>query len=161
MSSRMAIACFALLSGAAAGVPAAAADLQNRVQLQVFQVKVVDPSGKVGQIPITFYIDTPGSRNAQAVCQVGPRLRDALLTHLRRETYSLDRQGKIDTLTIAEGARPVIEGAVKKDNVVGVEVSMDPPKVKPAAAPMFARIGCIGVADAGTDEDDKAKKKKK
>lgn len=160
MPSRVAIACFALLTGAATGLPAAAAELQNRVQLQVFQVKVIDPAGKMGQIPITVYIDTPGSRNAQAVCQVGPRLRDALLTHLRKETYTLDQQGKIDTLAIAENARPVIEGTVRKDNVVGVEVSMDPPKVKPAAAGMFARMGCIGVTDAGADEDNKKKKKK-
>ena len=94
------------------------------------------------------------------MCQVGPRLRDALLTHLRKETYTLDQQGKIDTLAIAENARPVIEGTVRKDNVVGVEVSMDPPKVKPAAAGMFARMGCIGVTDAGADEDNKKKKKK-
>jgi len=85
-------------------------------------------------------------------------LRDALLTHLRKDTYKLDAQGKLDTASIAEGARPVVEKAVNKDNVIGVAVSMDPPKINAASSAMFARLGCIGVVE---DDDKKAAKKKK
>jgi hypothetical protein len=153
-----AVAGFAMLALSAAAGPAQAQSQQNRVQLQVFQVKVVDTTGKMGQIPITVFVDTPGSRNATAVCSVGPRLRDALLTHLRKDIYKLDAQGKIDTASIAEGARPIVENAVKKENVIGVAVSMDPPKINAASSAMFARLGCIGVVEDG---DRKAAKKKK
>jgi len=153
-----AVAGFAVLALLAAAGPAQAQSPQNRVQLQVFQVKVIDTTGKVGQIPITVFIDTPGSRSSTAVCSVGPRLRDALLTHLRKDTYKLDAQGKLDTASIAEGARPVVEKAVNKENVIGVAVSMDPPKINAASSAMFARLGCIGVVE---DDDKKAAKKKK
>ena len=136
---------------------AEAADPSNRVQLQVFQVKVIDSTGKQGQIPITFYIDAPNSRSAQAICSVGPRVRDALITHLRKEIYPMDRQNQVDTVGIAEKARPVIEEAVKKENVTHVIVSMDPPKISAASSGMFARMGCIGVAE----ETDKKPAKKK
>lgn len=155
------LACLGLVMASALlvlGPAARAADLQNRVQLQVFQVKVVDPAGKQGQVPITVYIDTPSSRHAQSVCSVGPRVRDALITHLRKDVYPMDKTGKLDTVKIATGARPVIEDAVKKENVVGVEVSMEPPKISAAGSAMFARLGCIGVAEES--EKSKANKKK-
>jgi hypothetical protein len=152
------LACLSVFTAVVLGPAALAADPQNRVQLQVFQVKVVDPAGKQGQMPITVYIDTPGSRQAQAICSVGPRVRDALVTHLRKDIYVMDKAGKLDTQAIAVGARPVIENAVKKENVVGVEVSMDPPKISAAGSGMFARMGCIGVAEE--TEKQKAKNKK-
>jgi hypothetical protein len=133
------------------------ADAQNRVQLQVFQVKVTDSTGKPGQVPITFYIDSSSSRGAQSICSVGPRVRDALITHLRKETYPMNQQNQVDTVGIAEKARPVIEDVVKKENVTNVVVSMDPPKISAAGSGMFARMGCIGVAE---ESEKKGAKKK-
>ena len=152
-------AAIAALAATAFASPGLAQVPQNRVQLQVFQVKVIDNTGKQGQVPITFYIDTPNSRSAQAICSVGPRVRDALTTHLRKETYPMDRQGQLDTAGIAEKARPVIEEAVKKENVTGVVVSMDPPRVSAAGSGMFARMGCIGVAEESERSKAKAKNK--
>ena len=142
----------AAVSALAAGggfAPAHGADPQNRVQLQVFQVKVVDTKGTQGQIPVTVYIDTPNRRGSSDVCSMAPRLRDALNTYLRRETYKLDPQGNLtDTARMAQGARPVIEGQVKAENVAGVEIKQGAPQVKASAATMFQKSGCIGVADA-------------
>jgi hypothetical protein len=143
---------FVTASGAAQ-----AAESQNRVQLQVFQVKVVDAQGKPGQMPVTVYIDTPNRQGSTDVCGVAPRLRDALNTYLRKETYRLDGQGNLsETAKMAVGARPVVEGAVKKENVSGVEIKQGAPSVKPSAASMFQKSGCIGVAEAV--EDTKGKK---
>lgn len=137
---------------------ALAADSQNRVQLQVFQVKVVDAKGTQGQMPVGVYIDTPNRKASTDVCGVAPRLRDALNTYLRKETYPLDAKGNLtDTARMALGARPIIENAVKAENVVGVEIKQGAPSVKASAASMFQKSGCIGVADA--NEDPKAKGK--
>ena len=138
--------------------PAYAADPQNRVQLQVFQVKVVDPKGTQGQMPVAVYIDTPNRRSSTDVCAVAPRLRDALNTYLRKETYQLDAKGTItDMARMSQGAKPIVEGAVKAENVVAVEIKQGAPQVKASAATMFQKSGCIGVADA--NEDPKAKGK--
>jgi hypothetical protein len=135
-----------------------AADQQNRVQLQVFQVKVVDTKGVRGQMPVGVYIDTPSRKASVDVCGLGPRLRDALNTYLRKETYKLDQRGNLtDTARMAEGARPVVENAVKAENVAGVEIKQGAPSVKASAASMFQKSGCIGVAEA--NEDSKAKSK--
>jgi hypothetical protein len=153
----------ALLAGtifvAGAFVPAAeAADPTNRIQLQVFQVKVVDTKGQQGQMPVGVYIDTPNRKASTDVCSLGPRLRDALNTYLRKETYQLDAKGNLqDTARMGQGARPIIENQVKAENVVGVEVKQGAPTVKASAAAMFQKSGCIGVADA--NEDSKAKSK--
>jgi hypothetical protein len=138
--------------------PADAADPQNRVQLQVFQVKVVDPKGVRGQTPVSVYIDTPNRKSSTDVCAVAPRVRDALNTYLRKETYKVDARGNIaDMARMSEGARPVVEGAVKAENVAGVEIKQGAPSVKASAASMFQKSGCIGVVDA--NEDPKAKSK--
>jgi hypothetical protein len=132
--------------------PAAAADPQNRVQLQVFQVKVVDPKGTQGQMPVVVYIDTPNRKSSTDVCGVAPRLRDALNTYLRKETYAVNAQGAIvDMARMSQGARPIVEGAVKAENVAGVEIKQGAPQVKASAATMFQKSGCIGVADANEE----------
>jgi hypothetical protein len=125
--------------------PASAA---SRVQFQAFYVSFVDSAGKQGQVPIALAIDVPSAQSGSAICSVGPRIRDTLLGALRKEVYRLDRQGKLDTAAIAQKIRPVVEGAVGQENVVGVDVSMDLPKVSAAAASgAFARLGCIGAHD--------------
>jgi hypothetical protein len=137
---------------------ASAADPQNRVQLQVFQLKVVDTKGTQGQIPIGVYIDTPNRRASTEVCAVAPRLRDALNTHLRKETHKLDAQGNLtDTARMAKEARPIIESAAKPENVAGVEIKQGAPQVKASAATMFQKSGCIGVTDAIDDAKAKGK----
>jgi len=137
---------------------ARAAESQNRVQLQVFQVKVVDPKGTQGQMPVTVYIDVPNRQSSTDVCAVAPRLRDALNTYLRKETYKLDDRGNItDMARMSQGARPIVDGAAKAENVAGVEIKQGAPQVKASAASMLQRSGCIGVADA-TDAPKGAKK---
>ncbi len=138
---------------------AEAADPQNRVQLQVFQVKVSDVKGVQGQMPVAVYIDVPNRKSSTDVCAVAPRLRDALNTYLRKETYKLDAQGNIiDMARMSQGARPVVEGAVKAENVSGVEIKQGAPQVKASAASMFQKSGCIGVADANEEPKGGAKK---
>jgi hypothetical protein len=139
--------------------PAEAADPQNRVQLQVFQVKVVDPKGTLGQLPVTVYIDVPNRKSSTDVCAMAPRLRDALNTHLRKETYKLDERGNIiDVARMSQAARPIVEGAAKAENVAGVEIKQGAPQVKASAASMLQRSGCIGVADANEEPKGGAKK---
>jgi len=138
---------------------AEAADPQNRVQLQVFQVKVVDPKGTQGQMPVAVYIDVPNRQASTDVCAVAPRLRDALNTYLRKENYKLDAQGNIiDIKRMSQDARPIVEGAVKASNVAGVEIKQGAPQVKASAASMFQKSGCIGVADANEEPKGGAKK---
>lgn len=137
---------------------AEAADPQNRVQLQVFQVKVVDLKGTQGQMPVAVYIDVPNRQASTDVCAMAPRLRDALNTYLRKETYKLDAQSNIvDIKRMSQDARPIVEGAVKASNVTGVEIKQGAPQVKASAASMFQKSGCIGVADAS--EEPKGAKK--
>jgi hypothetical protein len=117
----------------------------SRVQFQVFYVSTVDPAGRQAQLPITVYMDVPNQQSVNSVCSVGPRVRDAVVVSLRKETYPLDRMGKLDTQRVAQQIRPALESAVGKDTVVGIIVSMEPPKVSAAAASgAFARLGCMG-----------------
>ena len=152
LSRGRAVAAMAALSGivfVAGNLPANAADPQNRIQLQVFQIKVVDAKGVQGQMPVGVYIDTPNRKATNDVCGIAPRLRDALNTHLRKQTYPLDAKGNLQNVgAMSTAARPVVEGAVDKDNVVGVEIKQGAPSVKASAASMFQKSGCIGVADA-------------
>ncbi len=136
-----------------------AADPQNRVQLQVFQVKVVDPKGTQGQTPVAVYIDVPNRQASTDVCAMAPRLRDALNTYLRKETYTVDAQGRItDIARMSGGARPVVDSTVKASNVTGVEIKQGAPQVKASAASMFQKSGCIGVADANEEAKGAPKK---
>ena len=130
--------------------PSRAADVsQNRVQLQVFQVKVIEVQGRQGQMPVAVYIYVPNRKASKDVCAVAPRVRDALNTHLRKETYKLDAKGNLQDLpAMSAAARPVVENAAKKENVSGIEIKQGPPQVKSSAASMFQKSGCIGVADA-------------
>jgi hypothetical protein len=142
----------AALTIVSAAAPSGAADLANRIQLQVFQVKVVNTKGQHGQMPVSVYIDTPNRKASSEVCGLAPRLRDALNTYLRKETYKLDPQGNLtETGRMAEGARPVVETAVKAENVTGVKIKQGVPSVKASAATMFQRSGCIGVVEANED----------
>jgi hypothetical protein len=129
--------------------PARAADPSNRVQLQVFQVKVVDVKGVQGQLPVTVYIDTRDRNASTDVCAVAPRIRDALNTYLRKETYKLNEKGNLaDTARMSAGARPIVDSTAKAENIVNVDVKQGAPAVKASAAAMFQKSGCIGVADA-------------
>lgn len=147
---RLVVLCIAL------GFAAAPASAASRVQFQVFYVPFVDTLGRHGQVPLSVALEVPTQQSASAICSVGPRVRDTLLTSLRKQTYRLDRDGRIDTGAIEERIRPVIEGAVGKDNVLDVDVSMDPPKVSAAAASgAFARLGCMSSSDQANAEKEK------
>ena len=147
---RLFVLCLAIAFGS---TPALAG---SRVQFQVFYVSYVDMAGKQGQLPISIALDTPSQQSANAVCSVGPRVRDALVVGLRKEIYRLDRSGKMDTAAIAQKVRPVIEKVVGTENVLDVAVSMDPPKVSAAAASgAFARLGCIGANDQASTAKEK------
>jgi hypothetical protein len=141
-TARLLVLCLTIAFGS---TPALAS---SRVQFQVFYVSFVDTVGKQGQLPLSIALDAPSQQSANAICSVGPRVRDALVVSLRKEIYRLDRSGKMDTAGIALKIRPVIENVVGTENVLDVAVSMDPPKVSAAAASgAFARLGCIGAND--------------
>jgi len=140
--ARLFVLCLAIAFGSTQALAA------SRVQFQVFYVSFIDTAGKQGQLPISIALDVPSQQSANAICSIGPRVRDALVVSLRKETYRLDRNGRMDTAAIAQKIRPVIEKVVGTENVLDVAVSMDPPKVSAAAASgAFARLGCIGAND--------------
>jgi hypothetical protein len=144
-SIRLALA-FVLLA-----TPALAADSKSRVQLQVVQVKSVSPSGSISEQPITVLINTTNSQGSEKVCSLAPRVRDAVNQRITKQTYKLDRDGKLDTAKIASDLTQPVKNAGGAENVVSVEVQMGGPHVKGAAATAFARTGCIGAAQIGDD----------
>jgi hypothetical protein len=141
-------AAFAILA-----VPAFAADSQPRVQLQVVQVKAVNPAGVISEQPVTVLINTSSSQASEKVCAVAPRVRDAVNQRVTKESYKLDKDGKLDLAKIATDLTPGVKSAGGAENVVSVNVQMGGPHVKGAAATMFARTGCIGASQIGDDED--------
>jgi hypothetical protein len=143
------------LAAAAAilAAPALAADTQPRVQLQVVQVKATNPAGTISEQPVTVLINTSSSQASEKVCSVAARVRDAVNQRVTKETYKLDKDGKLDTAKIAADLTPGVKAAGGPENVVSVNVQMGGPHIKGAAATAFARTGCIGASQIGDDED--------
>jgi len=142
-------------------MPAFAADApQPRVQLQIVQVKAVNPTGAISEQPITVMINTTSSQASEKVCSVAPRVRDAVNQRITKESYQLDKDGKLDIAKIASDLTPGVKAAGGPENVVSVSVQMGGPHVKGAGATAFARTGCVSAAQIGDDEPKKEAPKK-
>jgi hypothetical protein len=70
-----------------------------------------------------------------------------VFSRLRKMKLRLDKDGLLDMGRITETLRPVVERAVKRDIVRGVEARQQTPKVSAAGARLFTRTGCIGVGE--------------
>ncbi|NQV55831.1 MAG: hypothetical protein HQ503_08235 [Rhodospirillales bacterium] len=137
----------AVLAAAAGGVPTPV-QAQERVQLQVFMVKVIVPrKKKAQQLPITVYIDALDSEASRYICAINPRIRAAILQRLRNQKFPMDRKGKINIKPIAQEILPIIRKSIGRDIVLDVEVKQGAPKVGSGGAHLFARTGCISVVD--------------
>lgn len=153
MTSSIRLALGSMFGLALLAAPAVAADTQPRVQLQVVQVKAVNPAGTISEQPITVLINTTSSQASEKVCSVAPRVRDAVNQRITKESYKLDKDGKLDTAKIAADLTPGVKTAGGAENVVSVNVQMGGPHIKGAAATAFARTGCIGASQIGDDEE--------
>ncbi|MBT4720026.1 MAG: hypothetical protein HN632_01855 [Rhodospirillaceae bacterium] len=134
-------------AGALVATPSPAA-AQDRVQLQVFMMKLPTGRGKqTKHTPITVYIDTDHPKDSRYVCAIAPRIINSVFSRLRRMKLRLDKDGLLDMGRITETLRPVVKRAVKRDIVRGVEARQRTPKVSAAGARLFTRTGCIGVGE--------------
>ena len=119
----------------------------ERVQLSVFLVKVVEGREKrSGQLPVTIYLDLKDREEAAYVCGIAPRVRDALLQHLNKETFYLNNKEKLNINKLRLDLWPIAYKAipnVKLQNMLGVQGEG---KVGSSEARMFARKGCRHVS---------------
>ncbi len=119
-----------------------------KVQLSTFLIKVVEGKRtKVGQLPITVFLEIPDKRSAEYLCAIAPRVRDVILRKLNNETYVLNRKQKLNTDVIKDKiSRPVIR-SVKRVKILSVSVKQGAPKISSSSARLFHRTGCMQVAD--------------
>lgn len=118
----------------------------NRVQLSTFLLKVVEGGRtKVGQLPITIYLELPDKGSAEYLCAIAPRVRDVILQKLNKETYVLNRKQKLNVKVLEDKIRPSVIRSVKKVKVLDVQVRQGAPKVSSSGARLFHRTGCMQV----------------
>ena len=148
LSLPVGVALVLLYSAGALLVTPSPAAAQDRVQLQVFMLKLPTGRGKqTKHTPITVCIDTDDPKDSRYVCAIAPRIINSVFSRLRKMKLRLDKNGSLDMVRITDTLRPVVKRAVKRDIVRGVEAQQRTPKVSAAGARLFTRTGCIGVGD--------------
>jgi len=99
-----------LYSGGAPLVTPSPAAAQDRVQLQVFMLKLPTGRGKqTKHTPITVYIDTDNPKASRYVSAIAPRIINSVFSRLRKMKLRLDKDGLLDMGRITETLRPVVE----------------------------------------------------
>ncbi len=115
----------------------------QRVQLSVFMVNVVEiTKDKTGQMPITIYLDLVDGEEATYACGIAPRIRDAILRHLTKKTFHLDKNHKIDVAKLRLELWPIAFKAIANVKLQNMLVVQDLGKVGSSEARMFSRTGC-------------------
>ena len=120
----------------------------QRVQLSVFMVNVVESGQKkTGQMPVTVYLDLKGREEASYVCGIAPRIRSAILEHLTKETFYLDKKEKLDVSKIRLDIWPIAYKMITNVKLLNMLVVQDRGKVNSSEARIFARMGCRHVSN--------------
>ena len=118
------------------------------VQFSQFMIRAQSEDGtKTGILPISIILDVSDKKRADYVCNMAPRVRDAIVRRLSTETFILAKNGSLMIDGVGDQLRPVISEALQWDVLDAIHVFQGAPKVSSKLAVRLSQAGCARIAD--------------